>query len=107
MENESGRDPEIPWAEVVDAILHRTAPLPSKLAQVMVGVQVTPAKPLLPAHGTEERMRRRKGGSVAKTAHDRKQLRAVSFEFGWRRSAHALLHLGARGDAVRPFQRQL
>lgn len=75
--------------------------LPAELPQVMVGVQIAPAKPFRSRHWAEDWMRDRKiyGGATKTVEHGEKML-AVVFKYDWCRSAVTLFHLWASWDTL-------
>jgi len=80
--------------------------LSPELSKVMVGVQVAPAKPFLPRHGTKERVCRGQAGrGLAKPVENHDKHRPVPLEINWWGAADALFDFRPRFDAVRPRER--
>lgn len=80
--------------------------LPSELAEMVVGVELAPAVPVIGLHKTEYGvLRAGLGQTVAEAAERGLEGVFVGFEFGGPGSAFALLNFRAGGESLGPVDR--
>jgi len=80
------------------------APLPAELSEMMVGVQIAPAKPVLSTHRTKDGVRGGKASIRApESLEDSQQRLPILIQPNGRRASQALLDFRPRPNAVGPL----